>query len=158
MVSTPHGLFVGTANPFAPEVAVERVAGWNYEDNPRGGLEIWLGSHRLDSVAESRSTMTSVSPRIRRYPENRAKEDDEGVLERIVVDYFGGSGFYHFGFWREDIDDARTACENLMDEILTFIPNNNGKVVDVDCGTGASTLHLLKRFPPESVLGIASSK
>ncbi len=43
LVSTPHGLFVGTANFFGPRVAVRRGSDWTYEDNPRGGLEIWLG-------------------------------------------------------------------------------------------------------------------
>ncbi len=42
--STPAGLFVGAANPFGPRVAVRGPAGWRYEDNPRGGLEIWHGS------------------------------------------------------------------------------------------------------------------
>ncbi len=46
LVSTPHGLFVGTANPFGPKVAVREGDGWRYEDNPRGGLEMWLGAHR----------------------------------------------------------------------------------------------------------------
>ena len=43
MVSTPHGLFVGTANPFGPEVAVETAHGWRMVKNPNGGLEVWLG-------------------------------------------------------------------------------------------------------------------
>lgn len=46
LVSTPHGLFAGTANPFGPKVAVRDGDGWRYQDNPRGGLEMWLGSHR----------------------------------------------------------------------------------------------------------------
>jgi hypothetical protein len=41
--STPHGLAVGLVNPFAPRVAQRRREGWVYEDNPRGGLEVWLG-------------------------------------------------------------------------------------------------------------------
>jgi len=43
ITATPHGLFVGTANPFGPRVAVQdRKSGeWRYEDNPAGGLEIW---------------------------------------------------------------------------------------------------------------------
>lgn len=45
MVSTRHGLFVAVANPFGPRVAVCREGKWRYEDNPRGGLEIWLGRH-----------------------------------------------------------------------------------------------------------------
>ncbi len=44
MKSTEHGLFVAVANPFGPRVAVQRNGQWGYEDNPRGGLEIWLGS------------------------------------------------------------------------------------------------------------------
>jgi hypothetical protein len=44
LLSSPHGLFVGTANPFGPLVGVKRDGKWEYEPNPRGGMEIWLGS------------------------------------------------------------------------------------------------------------------
>jgi hypothetical protein len=44
MLSTPVGLFVGTANPFGPEVAVRLPAGWAYMPNSRGGAEVWLGA------------------------------------------------------------------------------------------------------------------
>lgn len=49
LVSTPKGLFVGTANVFGPKVA-ERIgpgdteADWDYTDNPFGGMEVWQGS------------------------------------------------------------------------------------------------------------------
>ena len=46
IVSTPYGLFISTANPFGPRVAV-RVSQeweWRYEDNPDGGLEVWHGT------------------------------------------------------------------------------------------------------------------
>lgn len=44
LVSTPHGLFVGTANVFGPTVAERQPGGgWAYRDNPDGGLEVWLG-------------------------------------------------------------------------------------------------------------------
>lgn len=43
MVSTEHGLFLGTANPFGPDVAIETVQGWKYVPNPKGGLEVWQG-------------------------------------------------------------------------------------------------------------------
>ena len=44
IVTTPHGLFIGTANPFGPRLA-RRVGAdwqWSYQDNPLGGLEVWL--------------------------------------------------------------------------------------------------------------------
>lgn len=47
--STRHGLFVGTANPFGPTIAVQRDGRWQYVHNPRGGCEIWLGT-RKDAV------------------------------------------------------------------------------------------------------------
>lgn len=43
LVSTPYGLFAGTANPFGPRVAVKQEGEWVYSDNPRGGLEVWWG-------------------------------------------------------------------------------------------------------------------
>ncbi len=46
--STPHGLFVGTVNPYGPKVAVKRGKRWSYVYNPRGGCEVWLGSSTHD--------------------------------------------------------------------------------------------------------------
>lgn len=43
IVSTPYGVFMGTANPFGPCVAVPKDGEWVYTDNPDGGLEVWLG-------------------------------------------------------------------------------------------------------------------
>jgi hypothetical protein len=43
LLSTPLGLVAGTVNPFAPRVAKKMEEGWRYVDNPRAGLEIWLG-------------------------------------------------------------------------------------------------------------------
>jgi hypothetical protein len=44
MIGQSPGLFVGTANPFGPEVAVRTPLGWVYIPNARGGCELWLGS------------------------------------------------------------------------------------------------------------------
>lgn len=62
LLSTPSGLFVGTANPFGPKVAVQGVHGWRFEDNPRGGLEIFHGAldHRVEDNTEA-----TVPPRWR---------------------------------------------------------------------------------------------
>lgn len=46
LVSTPHGLFVGTANPYGSRVAIKQDQQWTYIDNPRGGLEVWQGFRR----------------------------------------------------------------------------------------------------------------
>ena len=43
LVSSPHGLVLGTANPFAPETPMRSAAGWEYVANPAGGAEVWIG-------------------------------------------------------------------------------------------------------------------
>ena len=43
--STPHGLFIGTANPYGPKIMP--LGGQAYLPNPRGGCEVYLG-HRAD--------------------------------------------------------------------------------------------------------------
>jgi len=43
LVSTPRGLFVGTANPFGPATAVRTADRWVYRPNPHGGFEVWVG-------------------------------------------------------------------------------------------------------------------
>ena len=65
LVSTPHGLFVGTANPFGPSVAREEFGRYKYVDNPHGGLEIWHGEdiHTNGSIPGSRQIPGS-SPRM----------------------------------------------------------------------------------------------
>lgn len=42
LVSTPHGLFLGTANPFGPKIMP--LDGNRYLPNPRGGCEIYLAA------------------------------------------------------------------------------------------------------------------
>lgn len=43
MVSTQYGLFLGTANPFGPEVAARTSTTWTYVPNIHGGAEVLLG-------------------------------------------------------------------------------------------------------------------
>ena len=62
IITTPHGLFIGTANPFGPRVAVKAKDGtWAYQDNPRGGLEVLLG-RRPPAAPAARPSQTSGRP------------------------------------------------------------------------------------------------
>lgn len=45
LVSTPHGFFIGTANPFGPKVMP--LDGTKYEPNPRGGCEVFFARDPL---------------------------------------------------------------------------------------------------------------
>jgi hypothetical protein len=52
--SSPYGLFVGTANPFGPRVNLQDSDGWRTRDNPRGGLEVWLGTRSPEEEPHGR--------------------------------------------------------------------------------------------------------
>ncbi|HEX9815395.1 MAG TPA: class I SAM-dependent methyltransferase, partial [Candidatus Thermoplasmatota archaeon] len=116
MASTPYGLFVGTANLFGPEVARKRVAGWTFEWNRDGGAEVWLGRAGRgdagnDGQAESPGTIRpgGGAP----YNAGRSAED-------LVREFFGHSGFCNCGYWYPSTKDVRTACENLVEELISF--------------------------------------
>jgi 1-acyl-sn-glycerol-3-phosphate acyltransferase len=69
LVSTPHGLAIGSANPFGGEVAVKRGDRWEYVPNPRGGLEVWLGEPVVSACdASPDSTETNQADRPAHLP------------------------------------------------------------------------------------------
>ncbi|MBW2602892.1 MAG: class I SAM-dependent methyltransferase [Deltaproteobacteria bacterium] len=79
----------------------------------------------------------------------------ESLLYRPdVFEYYGQSHFLNFGYWLEDTPDQKIACENLMEKLLSFIPEKSGTILDVACGNGATTAYLLKYYQPENVMGI----
>jgi ubiquinone/menaquinone biosynthesis C-methylase UbiE len=156
MTSTPCGLFVGTANSFAPDVAVERIAGWNYEENPIGGLEVWLGS-RPEPLTKpwAGSGIRFIPPT--HYPHSASK-GVEDVRAQIISELYGNTRFRHLGFWTADTHDLIAACKQLMEEILAFLPRRAGTIVDLGCGLGGSTSYLLKYYAPGAVTGITINK
>jgi ubiquinone/menaquinone biosynthesis C-methylase UbiE len=159
MVSTPHGLFVGVANPYAPEVAIERTAGWNYEDNPMGGMEVWLGSHSHSPTVLFDSLQEKPAHRSAGYLiYSKSTENNAETVKEIVAQFYEGSDFRLLGYWREGVHDAMTSAQRLMDEILSFATEKTGKIVDIDCGLGATTLFLSKWFPCDSITGITAKK
>ncbi len=47
ILSTPHGVYIGSQNQFGPHSAFRKPDGaWEYRFNPRGGTEIWHGCAR----------------------------------------------------------------------------------------------------------------
>jgi ubiquinone/menaquinone biosynthesis C-methylase UbiE len=160
MVSTPYGMFVGVANPYTPEVAVHRAAGWRYEENPKGGLEIWLGSiaHRSESGLKVKHEFSSDRPSAQKVSK-RALPGGRWGLQELVREFYGGSDFRHMGYWFGGVDNARKACELLMDEILSQLPKySEGSIADVGCGLGETTRYLLKWFPSKAITGITFTK
>jgi len=61
LLSSRHGLFVGTANPFGPEVPARLARGWTYVDNPDGGAEVWLAQSGETDASHEPEEMTCAS-------------------------------------------------------------------------------------------------
>lgn len=76
----------------------------------------------------------------------------------LFADYNDRSDFINVGYWLEDTRSQREACRNLMDKLLSYIPEKTGKLLEVACGRGATTRYLLKYYDPERVTGIDISE
>jgi ubiquinone/menaquinone biosynthesis C-methylase UbiE len=152
MAGTPEGLFLGAANPFAPEIAAKTSAGWSYVPNPRGGLEVWRGlpRHSVEIITPSSTTnsLEDLQVAINRHY-------DRSMYKPFFREQ---SDFANFGYWEPGILTPTQASQNLMEKLLAFIPKESGTILDVACGKGATTRHLLKYFPPTAVTGINISE
>jgi SAM-dependent methyltransferase len=79
---------------------------------------------------------------------------DQMMHHELIREYYDQSGFYNFGYWCDDTQSPREASENLLEKLLAFIPAKQGRILDVACGLGGTTRHLLRYFPAEAVVGI----
>jgi ubiquinone/menaquinone biosynthesis C-methylase UbiE len=168
MISTPFGLFVGSANPFGPEVAVETGTGWRYLPNPNGGLEVWLGTSG-QQVKKDGITITTCHPRLAgsrlsglrstdQMISNINQRYDSVMYDNLADEYYGYSDFHNFGYWDKGTRNQKEACENLMEKLLSFIRRRKGHILDIACGKGATTRYLLKYYKPSEVTGINISE
>jgi SAM-dependent methyltransferase len=75
-----------------------------------------------------------------------------------VAELSEGSDFHNYGYWVPGTYSYKQACENLMEMLLAFIPRKTGTILDVACGKGATTRHLLRYYSPDQVTGINISE
>jgi SAM-dependent methyltransferase len=154
MVSTRHGIFLGIANGFSPKVAVKRNAGWRYELNPTGGAQILLGSSGIFPDQDNMHTngkakkLTTAGLPLVKY----------NHIEKLEHEFYQGSGFRSIGFWRDDIGNAIDACEDLIKELLAFVPQKSGKALDLCCGLGSTTAYLVENTKFKSIVGLSANK
>jgi MPBQ/MSBQ methyltransferase len=79
---------------------------------------------------------------------------DRAMFGELEAEYYGQSDYFNFGYWYTDTSSQEEACINLMEEILAFIPEKKGTVLDVACGKGATTRYLTRYFAPDRITGI----
>lgn len=79
---------------------------------------------------------------------------DRLILNPEARKIYGQDEFFNVGYWFSDTQDQQSACFNLMEKLLEFIPQKQGNILDVGCGLGATTNYLLKYYSPNNVVGI----
>jgi ubiquinone/menaquinone biosynthesis C-methylase UbiE len=162
MASSPYGLFLGTANPFGPDIALRTGHGWKYIPNPRGGLEVWLGKNGQHNGEPKMLPTGEAAGGSGHIP--RARTDlinqtyDANMYSPVWREYYDATDFFNFGFWGRDTKTQKEACENLIEQLLAFIPRKRGTILDVACGKGETTKYLLRYYRPGQVTGINISQ
>jgi SAM-dependent methyltransferase len=168
-------LFVGTANLFGPEVAVKRKAGWFYVPNEAGGGEVWLGTATPARAEDEPSA-----------PPGATDESRDAVTAYYGGSDFRHLGLWRPGIrtlraacenlveellaftrpvtrWRvplptsdaEDIAFFRRRVEH-REQDEPERPAAAQSILDLGCGLGATTRHLLKYYPAAQVTAVAS--
>lgn len=134
LITTPHGLFVGTANPFGPDVAIHRASGWTYEPNPRGGLEVWLGSHQHHPATQDLTRVRPPPPPVTLHPDFERdglteEERKRDYIEHAIGAFFRDPSNRLFGYWRRGSSSALDAAQTLVDEVASLLPRNEDRTV-----------------------------
>lgn len=82
----------------------------------------------------------------------------QGEKADLLQEFYGDCEFFNYGYWRNGTKTIEEACENLMEELLAFIPRKEGRILDVACGKGATSRYLAKYFEPQNIVGINISE
>lgn len=85
--------------------------------------------------------------RIRRFYAMHLSHEDQSQI-------FKGTEFWNWGYWTETTSSQNEASENLLELLMSFLPEKNGKILDVACGRGATTRHVLKSYDADNVMGV----
>jgi MPBQ/MSBQ methyltransferase len=77
-------------------------------------------------------------------------------------EYYENSGYFNFGYWGGQAKSQREACDALVDQLVARTATREGRIegriLDVACGLGASTLRLERTYPPEKITAINISE
>jgi MPBQ/MSBQ methyltransferase len=76
------------------------------------------------------------------------------MFRNQIAKRYGSTDFHNFGYWCESTRTTQEACENLIEVLLAFIPQDSGNILDIACGKGATTRHLLRYYKASAIAGI----
>jgi MPBQ/MSBQ methyltransferase len=79
---------------------------------------------------------------------------DRRMYQEAFVAYYGQTDYANFGYWEAGTSDQKHASEALTERLLDLVPRRTGRILDVACGKGATTKHLLRHYAPGNIAGI----
>lgn len=82
---------------------------------------------------------------------------DDFMLGGHALD-FDKIGFFNVGYWKGVEDSVEIAQINLIETLVNFLSKQDGNVLDVACGKGASSKFLTKYFDAKKITGINISE
>jgi ubiquinone/menaquinone biosynthesis C-methylase UbiE len=80
------------------------------------------------------------------------------MYNALQDEYYDQSDFYNFGYWRNNACTQKEACINLMEQLVSLVPDKRGAILEVACGKGATTQQLFEYFQPSNVVAINISE
>lgn len=83
---------------------------------------------------------------------------DEIFDRAYIAEFYDHSQFLNFGCWDETTKNQFEASQNLVEKLLSFIPEKSGNILDVACGQGETTAYIAKYYPPENITAINISE
>lgn len=154
MASTPYGLFVGTANPFGPDLNVPRPGGWQFQPNPRGGCEIWQGAASFADQPEPTSPLPPVEPLHPVQPLSpRLPAETAPRVRELIDELFAPDGWSAWGRWNRR-DTLAAAQRDLLTDLLSFCHTPPQRVLLLD-NAGPGGLYALREALPQAALTYA---
>lgn len=83
-----------------------------------------------------------------------AQRYDKFMESPALKAYYGHSDFVNFGYWTKETKTQKEASENLVETLLSFLPERQGTILDAACGLGAGARYLTRYYAPSNVFGI----
>ena len=87
-------------------------------------------------------------------PDAMLADYDREMLGDVARGYYDGSDFYNYGYWLPETRTQREASENLVEKLLSLLPQRKGRILDAACGSGGTTRYLTRYFEPADVSAV----
>jgi MPBQ/MSBQ methyltransferase len=79
---------------------------------------------------------------------------DALFAEPRIRELYGDSGYFNVGYWGSGARDLVAACDRMVEEVASAVPQDATSILDVGCGLGAGTRLVSERFPRAAVTGL----